>query len=179
MACIPYAQWITANAACRDKTQAISVKGFGYAATGRAGLLGLGATFIEAQQLMAAASAPPAQNLNTQALVYDVNDPCSISVQAPCPAGTGCPAICPTGWHSIGLLTAPGQPALCNCAKDAATVATAATSSSGSAVAPSVTSTPPLVQASMTDAGFSHWGLLAALAVGGGALYLVMKKKSS
>lgn len=195
-ACIPYAQWLTANAACKAKSSTFAVRGFGYVPTGMAGLRSLGfsitgsitpasvATAMQTGQMVqtapaaggqpavvAAASAGP--SINTAPVYSDPNDPCYIASQTPCPAGQGCPAVCPPGYHSIGLLTAPGKPSLCNCAKDKP-----ASGSGGSATAPAMDPGGGIVQ-STAAGGFSHWGLLAALAAGGGVLYLVMKKKGS
>lgn len=166
MACIPYMTWLNANAACKAKSAGIDVRGLGqnYVRTGMRGLRGMGDN-----------------NINTTPVYNDPNDPCFIATQTPCAPGSPCPIVCPTGYHSMSMLAAPGQPALCNCAKDKVPTAPSASAapSNGSATAPSsIPGGTPITTASAAG-GFSHWGLLAALAVGGGALYLVMKKKGS
>lgn len=210
MACIPYTQWLGANAGCKAKTSTFSVQGFGYTRTGIAGLRGLGlrglgagfdvsvtpasiATAIQGGGLVQSApppSTPPVisqPTLNTTPVYNDPNDPCYIASQTPCPAGTGCPAQCPSGYHSIDLLVAPGKPAQCACGKDKAASAPSAMTlvPGGSATAPPsgnpvLTPTPGgILQSNVATGGFSHWGLLAAVAVGGTALYLVMRKKAA
>ena len=142
-ACVPYYQWLTANAACRAKSAGIDVKGFGYTRTGVAGLRGLGlrglgagvdfsitpesvATAIQGGGVVQSAPPPPSgppvvsqPTLNTTP-VYDPSDPCYVAQQTPCPMGVGCPAGCPTGYHSVNLLVGPGKPAQCTCGRDAA-----------------------------------------------------------
>jgi hypothetical protein len=190
-ACIPFLQWLQYNDACKAKTSTFSVKGFGYSATGLAGLRAYGdlnfsvtpASVVNfasgnAPLVSTPSAAPPTPSvtamqptINTTP-VYDPSDPCYYAAQTPCPAGTGCPASCPTGFHSIGLVTAPGAPAQCVCGKDKAVAPPAATTGPAPYVAPPV-------QANVAAGGFSHWGLLAAVVVGGGALYLVTRKKQA
>ncbi len=177
--CIPYFQWLGANAACRDKSAGISVRGFGYTRTGVAGLRGLALRGLgDDYSVQAPVVSQP--SLNTSAI--DASDPCYIAQQTPCPMSTGCPASCPTGFHSVTLLAAPGKPAQCVCGKDKAASAPPTTTMTivpgGSASAPP-SSDPGVVQSNVAAGGFSHWGLLAAVAVGGTALYLVMRKKAA
>ncbi len=135
MACVDPQVWKQAQAACSARqAQVASVKGFGYALTGIAGLRGLGLGASGTWDILSSvkqASAPPASAPSILTNAIDPNDPCTIAAQTPCAVATAPPAV-------------PGTPG-------------APTSTAG---------------------GFSHWGLLAALAVGGGALYLVMRKKS-
>lgn len=200
-ACVPYYQWLTANAACRAKSAGIDVKGFGYTRTGVAGLRGLRglgasmdfsitpssvATAIQGGGVIQTPppSAPPVVSqptLNTTP-VYDPSDPCYIAQQTPCPMGTGCPAGCPTGYHSVNLLVAPGKPAQCVCAQDKALAPTYPSGTFAPHGAPATappSNTVPILQSNTAAGGFSHWGLLAAVAVGGTALYLVMRKKKA
>ncbi len=185
-ACVPYYQWLTANAACRAKSAGIDVKGFGYTRTGVAGLRGLGDTWLNLTPtppgpnvvqgtVMAPVVSQP--TLNTAPVYNDPNDPCYIASQTPCPMGTGCPAGCPTGYHSVNLLVAPGKPAQCVCAQ----TKSVAPPSNGSATAPPSGggSQVPILQSNTAAGGFSHWGLLAAVAGVGLVGYLVMKKKAA
>lgn len=152
MTCVPYNQWLAANSACNAARAGISVKGIGYVRTGLRGLGDL-------------------------AITSDPNDPCTLAAQAPCPMGTGCPAACPPGSHSFQLMTAPGAPAVCICQRDKPlppVISQPIPSSQPASADP----TPVTASASST-AGFSHWGLLAALAVGGTAIYIVTRKKKA
>lgn len=153
MACTPPVAWAQAKAACEARTAAaLSVKGFGYVRTGYAGL----------------------GDLNTSG---DPNDACVIAAQAPC---TTCPASCPPGWVSgsfTSQMATSGRPQ-CSCfpvatAPNAPSASLVTSPSSGSAAAPASSAS----QASVAG-GFNHWGLLAALAAGGAAIYLVARKRA-
>jgi len=195
MTCIDNLSWKQAQLSCNAvMQQAASVKGFGYTATGLAGLRGLGlgdpSTDIDytppaavsapaasnpmmsaaAVAAMAAQAASQAAAANSRTVAFapavvsspiNSNDPCSVASQGPCPG----PATCPTGnvLRCESVPTQTGATTICYCAP----LATAP---------PATTTTTTTTTAA---GGFSHWGLLAALAVGGGALYLVMKKKHS
>ena len=192
-ACIPYVQWIEYNAQCRDKQSGLSVKGFGYTATGLRALRGLGlsisasitpasvANAINTGNLVQTAPAPApaaspvvsnAPSINTTPICNDPNDPCCIVQNSPpCPLGTACPATCPTGFHSVDLLHAPGTPAKCNCVRDHVPTLTPNTTMS---LGPT-----PGSPASSSTAGFSKLGLLAAGLAAVGVVYLVTKKRAA
>lgn len=199
MTCVPYTQWIAANAACNAKSNPISVKGFGYVPTGRAALRGLGfsvsasitptsvANAIQSGQLInpPSSSAPPVvqstPSINTTPML-DPSDPCFVATQEPCPAGQGCPAVCPPGFHSIDLVARPGQPAMCNCTRDRAPAPNYGNAfmARGTPNTPPRATIPAGIQANASaSGGFQHWGILAAVVLGGGALYYVTKKKKA
>jgi hypothetical protein len=206
MACLDNQVWKQAQLACNARLQqAASVKGFGYAATGVAGLRGLGFTITGsidpssiigyatptsspspsptapmsqsaiasmAAQAAAQAAASNSRSGGTPAILsspIDPNDPCSVASQLPC----GGPDSCPPGQvHTCERLPKQAlngkwglSATICSCSSPAAAPA---------APIPGGT----IVSQKGAAGGFSHWGLLAALAVGGGALYLVMRKKS-
>lgn len=96
-------------------------------------------------------------------------DPCALAAQMPCPQG-GADLVCGTGTFKSCLLVAPGKPAQCNCLPIKPAAATPMTAVMTPAVAPAA-----------TTAGFSQWGLLAAVAaVGVGyAVYAHSKKKKA
>lgn len=151
MTCVPYNQWIAANSACNAARAGISVKGIGYVRTGVAGLGDL-------------------------AIASDPNDPCTLAAQAPCPMGSGCPAACPPGSHSFQLMTAPGSPAVCICQRDKPLPPVVQPSL---APVPAASPVVPVTASASSTGGFSRWGLLAALAAGGTAIYLVTRKKKA
>ncbi len=176
MTCLDNQVWKQAQLACNARLQqAASVKGFGYAATGVAGLRGLGLAItgsIDPSSIIGLGPSPsasaPSVTANPIAVAPNQNDPCAIANQLPC----GGPDSCPTGQkHFCERLPRQAlngkwglSATICSCLPLAAAAPPAVP---GGAVVPGVVA-----------GGFSHWGLLAALAVGGGALYLVMRKKS-
>lgn len=184
MTCVDYTTWMNAKKACANKLA--SVKGFGYVSTGRslgfsvsatvspASIIGGGAGQQAPMQTMVPlqVTAPAyASTINTNAI--DPTDPCYIASQGFC--------TCPPGLNKVCLAQVPGSttPAPCQCIAPARSSAP----SSGSATAPASSNAlpggVPVQQANVAAGGFSHWGLLAAVAVGGTALYLVMKKKQA
>ncbi len=106
-------------------------------------------------------------DLYTQPLV----DPCTVVKTPACPSIT-----CPPGTTRMCLLARPGETSpgcFCNYPKPQPRP-------------PSLTTAPgynssatPTQQASLVTAGFSHWGLLAAVLVGGVVVYKVATRKSS
>lgn len=90
-------------------------------------------------------------------------DPCAITKQAACAGIT-----CPPGTNKSCIVAAPGQPSPgCHCL-----VPKAAPTPPSLPAAPGY-QTPPTTVASTVTAGFSHWGLLAAVLVGGVVVYKV------
>jgi len=233
MTCIPYDQWFQYRVACNAKNNPLSVKGFGYVL---AGLRGLGATGLTANQVLIETGAPLPATINTSAV--DTSDPCYLAAQTPCPQtpSNAPPLVCPAGqirscpfvpagqqmdwskcscssclegsaWYAAQLACNAGDKTQCavtntrpcvapvpcpsgtrvvvQVPRQATTgawgsVAVSYCSASGSASAPPSGNALPggVLTASATAAGgFSHWGLLAAVVVGGGALYLAMRKK--
>lgn len=148
MACLDYATWLKASQACQASMP--SVKGFGYVATGKRGLRGYG----DINNLAIQTSTP--------------TDPCTLAQQTPCPQPT--PASLKTPMTPAQFCAAnpmhpncqPGGSLFCRLNPTDYTCQTA-----------------PLVTDSLlpTAGGFNQWGLLAALAVGGTAIYLVTRKK--
>lgn len=146
MACVEYNTWLKAKQDCMAINS--SVKGFGYAATGMRGVLGLG--------------------LGPDLAVSVGYDPCAIAAQPFCPDPS---ATCPTGLVKSCIVAAPGRPSpgcTCFAPKPPPVVQQD----------PQYTPPPVTQQASMT-AGFSHWGLLAAVLVGGVVVYKVATRKQS
>lgn len=149
MDCVDYTIWLKAKQDCAAANY--GVKGFGYAATGLRGLRGLGA--------------------GTELNVTPGYDPCAIAAQKFCPD----PSItCPTGTVKSCIIAPPGQPSpgcMCYTPRPPPSVVRQDTP-------PPVMSTVPVEQATMT-AGFSHWGLLAAVLVGGVVVYKVATRNKS
>lgn len=151
--CVPYATWLKATQDCRAMTA--SVKGFGYAPTGRLGLAALGLGEL---------------NVSSAA-----SDPCAIAQQTPCPqpappslkAPPTAQQACANNPSSPPCL--PGGALFCkihpndyNCLTPLLTTSDTLT---------------PDPSAASTAGGFNQWGLLAALAVGGTAIYFLTRKK--
>lgn len=196
--CIEFMTWQNAKAACAAKNAALtaSVKGFGYTATGLAGLRGLGFSFnslVTAGSTPATptpATPPPALKVSP-APAYDPNDPCYIASLPQCSA-----VSCPSDYNKVCLLNKPGDndPPACACLKkptpamspgqQAAAAAAlqaaqaAAAASRGPSTAPAYAPSYAPSYASATG-GFNHWGLVAAVVAGGALLYLVTQKSSS
>ena len=88
-------------------------------------------------------------------------DPCAIAAQTPCPAkppsltAAPPPIVCGQGFFKTC------NPAPCHCAPSDTTTMT------------------PTPQAATSTGGFSQWGLLAVLAVGGFVVYKVAKHKKA
>lgn len=172
MTCIDYQVWTAAQQACNARLA--SVKGFGYTATGARGLRGLGISIVSALNPMLSVSTSASSG---------GSPPVHVMTAAPVArAPTANPAMVAAAAASAAAANShSGQPAVVSSPinttgydpSDACSIAgqtpCAPAPSSGSATAP---------PRAVSSGGFSHWGLLAALAVGGGALYLVMRKKS-
>lgn len=95
-------------------------------------------------------------------------DPCAIAAQTPCAQGDGT-LVCGAGTFKSCLATRPGTPLQCNCLKVATTPAAALLP-----MTTTMTATP-----AAATAGFSQWGLVAALAAAGigYVAYAYSKKK--
>lgn len=106
-------------------------------------------------------------DINTGAYV----DPCAL-IQTP-----ACPSItCPAGTTKMCILARPGETSPgCSCNYPKPQPAPHPLLSPGGGSSSTV---PTNTQASLT-AGFSHWGLLAAVLVGGVVVYKVATRKSS
>lgn len=158
--CINSQVWAQAQAACAARQASVSsVRGFGYSATG---LRGLGATLSQIVANAAAAakaSASPAESAASAAAAQRALQAAQAAYAAPSVIA-----------NPINTTPDPNDPCVI------ASQTPCPGPSSGSASAPPASASTP-TQASVAG-GFQHWGLLAALAVGGGALYLVTRKKS-
>ena len=178
MTCVDYTTWMNAKKACALKLS--SVKGFGYVATGRslgfsvsatvdpASIIGLGPSQSSTMQTAVPIQVTaPAYSSTLNTSVVDPTEPCYIASQGFC--------NCPVGLNKVCLAQVPGSttPAPCQCMAPAKPKAQAPASSSA------LPGGVPVTQANVAAGGFSHWGLLAALAVGGTALYLVTRKKQA
>lgn len=202
MTCIDNQQWKTAQLACNAKLAGVKGLGFGYKRTGIAGLRDLGAlqfsvtpasvvNFASGNAPLvssgspapAPAPLPPTLNINTApSTVIDPNDPCSVASQMPCPGPDTCSGGLVRTCEKVPRQAnngAWGTVSICYCAPPpyASAIPSHAPSTYVPAPPPADTTYAPPVQANLAAGGFSHWGLLAAVAVGGGALYLVMRKK--
>lgn len=165
MACVEYTTWNNAKVACQNLTESVRGLGHNYAPTGLRAMRGLGLTasailtptpFSIPQAVVLAPASP---SLNTGASA-SATDPCTIAAQTPCPsAGRALtaappPLVCGAGFFKTC------NPAPCHCAPSDTTV---------------MTPTP----ATTSTGGFSQWGLLAVLAVGGLVVYKVAKHKKA
>jgi hypothetical protein len=147
MACIDYNTWVTAKAACLAAQSGLAVKGYGYA-----GLRGLGVS--PPPPPTGYTAAPSTVSLPTLIIAPpNPSDPCVIAAQTPCPA-TEMPANPNAVPNVPGYFVPPAASTL-------------------PAPGPSATTVPTPAVAG----GFNSWGLLAALAVGGIALALVLTHK--
>lgn len=176
MACIDPTIWQQAVTACNaiQSVHGLGVVRGGYVPTGPRALRGLGAfsaltNLFGAANAAASAPTPPtgynASTLNIPAPpAGSMNDPCSIANQAPC-ASQG---TCPAGYTAVSVGIG-----MTNCAKNPPSL-TAAVPRPAPATTPMTATMTPA-----TTAGFSHWGLLAALAVGGFVVYKVATHKKA
>lgn len=199
MACIDYNTWMAANTACQNATQSVRGLGQNYVPTGLRALRGLGASISATitpqsffssmtsgsiQTAVPLAPAPPtgynASTLNVAPAVG--TDPCAIASQVPCSyQGT-----CPQGYDE----TSPG-PGVTNCVKHVPALTSAPppiVCGAGFAktcnpqpchCAPVPQDTATMTTPSTSTAGFSQWGLLAVLAVGGFVVYKVATHKKA
>lgn len=164
MACVDYATWLKASQDCQAMTA--SVKGFGYVPAGRAALRGLGIDFVNDPALTL-------MSINSLNVAASSTDPCAIAQQTPCPqpvpASLKAPptpqAACAANPSSVPCQ--PGGAFFCKINPTDYRCQTAP-----------LTTVDSLTPAA-TAGGFNQWGLLAALAAGGAAIYLVTRKKKS
>lgn len=154
MACLNYATWLKATQDCQALT---AVKGFGYAPTGRLGLAALGIGEL---------------NVSSSS-----SDPCVMAQQTPCPqpippslkSPPTPQAVC--AQNPAGLPCQPGGALFCRINPTDYRCLTPLLTTSDN-LNPS-----PDPSTASTAGGFNQWGLLAALAVGGTAIYLLTRKK--
>lgn len=171
MACIDFSTWNDAVAACANQTQSVRGLGSGYKRTGVAGLRGLGlsvsatispsslqnALLMSSGVPLVAPAPPTGYALNVGTAASQTSDPCAIAAMTPCSKPKALtsappPIVCGSGF----MKSCTPQP--CHCAP-----------------VPQDTTT---MSASST-AGFSQWGLLAVLAVGGFVVYKVATRKKA
>ncbi len=179
MACVDYTTWNNAKVACQNLQQSVRGLGHNYAPTGLRAMRGLGFSVSASvspsaftslvqgvNQSSAAAPAPSSSPTLNTASASSATDPCAIAAQTPCPAKPKAltaappPIVCGSGFFKTC------NPAPCHCAP----------------VAPGPTDTTvmmPTTQASTSTGGFSQWGLLAVLAVGGFVVYKVATHKKA
>lgn len=163
MTCVDYTTWNNARAACQNLQQSVRGLGHNYAPTGLRAMRGLGSAaglFAELSAAVAPA-APTPSTLDTSA-ASNPADPCVIAAQTPCPAkppsltAAPPPIVCGQGFFKTC------NPAPCHCAPVTDT-----------------TVMTPTTSASTSTGGFSQWGLLAVLVVGGLVVYKVAKHKKA
>jgi hypothetical protein len=188
-ACIDPATWQQAVSDCAAaKAATASVHGLGAPNYVRAGMRGLGLSYSASaslnpgifSSLLTGASAPaaPAAPSAPTGIKTNVPAPPAGSTLDPCgllASGMPCSnqGTCPAGWAPYS----PG-PGVTDCRKIAPSLTAAPQRATATTPPPPMTATMT-PQPVTTTAGFSHWGLLAALAVGGFVVYKVATHKKS
>lgn len=169
MACIDFSTWNDAVAACKNMQQSVRGLGHNYAPTGLRAMRGLGVASVSASispssainflnvpsVSQAVVIAPPTGTLNTGTAA--ASDPCAIAAQTPCSKPKALTAAPPPLVCGQGFMKSC-NPQPCHCAPADTTTMTAS---------------------SPSTAGFSQWGLLAVLAVGGFVVYKVATHKKA
>lgn len=155
MACIDYNTWLAAKQACN---------------AGTASVKGLGGPYVKALRGLGLG------DINTLNVSASASDPCAIAAQTPCPQPTPPSLKAPSTPQAV----CAGNPSLLPCQPGGALFCRINPSDYTCQTAPLTTVdnlTPQTPSATNTAGGFNQWGLLAALAAGGAAIYLVTRKK--